>query len=133
MANDLSEQMEQTLTMYATSVNEQIQSITRESMQELVRETKAHAPVGRRKGQFKRNITADYQGLNRRTNVLQGTDLRAIWYVKAPDYRLTHLLVHGHATKDGGRTSPDPFLRNALNRVLPEYERKVQEAIRNGN
>lgn len=54
-----------------------------------------------------------------------------VWHVKAPDYRLTHLLVHGHATKDGGRTKGNPFLANALAQVLPEYERKVEEVLRN--
>ena len=55
-----------------------------------------------------------------------------IWYVRAPAHRLTHLLVHGHATKDGGRTKGDPFLKNALDEVLPEYEQRVEEAIKNG-
>ena len=50
--------------------------------------------------------------------------------MKAPCHRLTHLLVHGHETRDGGRTRPDPFLKNALDRVLPEYERDVEEAIK---
>ena len=55
---------------------------------------------------------------------------RYIWYVKAPDHRLTHLLVHGHATRNGGRTKANPFLKNALDDVLPEYERAVEEAVK---
>jgi hypothetical protein len=55
---------------------------------------------------------------------------RFIWHVKAPDYRLTHLLVKGHATKDGGRTKANPFLQNALDQVLPEYEKEVEEAVK---
>lgn len=131
--NDLGTQMEQVLTSYNESVNAQIADITRESMKQLVKETKATAPSGRRKGQYRKNITADYSSLNRRANRLSGMKVSATWYVKAPDYRLTHLLVHGHATKDGGRTNANPFLQNAVDKVLPEYESKVQEAISNGN
>lgn len=131
--NDLGTQMEQVLTSYNESVNAQIADITRESMKQLVKGTKATAPSGRRKGQYRKNITADYSSLNRRANRLSGMKVSATWYVKAPDYRLTHLLVHGHATKDGGRTNANPFLQNAVDKVLPEYESKVQEAISNGN
>lgn len=131
--NDLGAQMEQVLTSYNESVNEQIADITRESMKQLVKETKATAPKGRRKGQYRKNITADYSSLNRRANRLTGMKVSATWYVKAPDYRLTHLLVHGHALKNGERTNPNPFLQNAVDKVLPEYEAKVQEAISNGN
>ena len=45
-------------------------------------------------------------------------------------HRLTHLLVHGHATRNGGRTKANPFLKNALDAVLPEYERAVEEAVK---
>lgn len=131
--NDLGTQMEQVLTSYNESVNEQIADITRESMKQLVKETKATAPKGRRKGQYRKNITADYSSLNRRANRLTGIKVSATWYVKAPDYRLTHLLVHGHALENGGRTNANPFLQNAVDKVLPEYEAKVQEAISNGN
>lgn len=132
MANQLSEQMEQVLTVYAEDINEKLREITRESMKQLVKETKATAPKGRRNGQFRKSITADYRGLRKSSSGLKGQDVRATWYVKAPDYRLTHLLVHGHATNDGGRTRANPFLENACDKVLPEYERKVQEAIENG-
>lgn len=133
MANDLETQMAQVLTIYTEEVNEKLRVITTESMKQLVKETKASAPVGRRKGQFKKNITADYSGTRRSARGLRGQNVHATWYVKAPDYRLTHLLVNGHATKDGDRTNPDPFLQNAVDHILPEYEQKVQEALSNGN
>ena len=130
MANDLNTEMEQVLSIYNEGINEKLREITKESMQKLVKETKATAPRGRRNGQFRKNITADYRGLKRSTRGLKGQEVRATWYVKAPDYRLTHLLVHGHATKDGGRTRANPFLQNAVDKVIPEYEQKVQEALK---
>ena len=132
MADDLQSQMNRVLTIYSEELNEKLREITQESMKELVRETKATAPRGKR-GQYRRRIAADYTGTKHSARGIRGNTVKAIWYVKAPDYRLTHLLVHGHATKDGGRTTPDPFLQNALDKVLPEYEQKVQEAISNDN
>ncbi len=132
MADDLQTQMNRVLTIYSEEINEKLRELTQESMKELVRETKATAPRGKR-GQYRRRIAADYSGTKRSARGIRGNTVKAIWYVKAPDYRLTHLLVHGHATRDGGRTTPDPFLQNALDKVLTEYEQKVQEAISNDN
>jgi hypothetical protein len=91
-------------------------------MQKLVKLTKASAPVGKR-GTFRRSITSTEKQVN---NCM----MLYTWGVKAPDYRLTHLLVHGHAAKDGGRVPGNPFLQNALDVVLPEYENAVKEALR---
>lgn len=132
MANNLNEQMEQVLTVYTEELNEKLRGLTTDSMKKLVKETKATAPRGRRKGQYKKSITADYTGTRTSARGLKGQNVHAIWYVRAPDYRLTHLLINGHATRDGGRTKANPFLHNALNKVLPEYEQKVEEAIQNG-
>ena len=119
---NLGEAIEQELTIYAEEVQEGVEAAAAASMKKLVKLTRATAPVGAR-GSFKKNITSTKKKLGPR-EVLQ------IWHVKAPDARLTHLLVNGHATKDGGRTKADPFLQNALNQVLPEYEREIEEAIR---
>lgn len=132
MANPLNEQLGQVLTIYSAQVNEKLREVTTDAMKKLVKETRATAPVGRRKGQYKKHITADYSGTKASARGLRGQNVKAIWYVKAPDYRLTHLLVKGHATKDGGRTTPNPFLQNALDKVLPEYERAVEEALQDG-
>ena len=131
--NDLGTQMEQVLTIYSEEINDKLREITRECMKKLVKETKATAPRGhRKKNQYKKSITADYRGLKHSARGLKGQDVAATWYVKAPDYRLTHLLVYGHATSNGGRTRANPFLENARARIVAEYEQKVQEALQNG-
>ena len=132
MANPLNEQLAEVLTIYSARVNDKLREVTTETMKKLVKETRATAPVGRRHGQYKKNITADYSGTRKSARGLRGQNVKAVWYVKAPDYRLTHLLVKGHATKDGDRTTPNPFLQNALDKVLPEYERAVEEAVQDG-
>lgn len=133
MANDLGTQMEQVLTVYSDEINENLRQLTSDSMKKLVKETQATAPVGKRKGQYKKNIAGDYSGTKATARGLRGLKIHATWYVKAPDYRLTHLLVHGHATNNGDRTTPNPFLKNAVDHVVPEYEEKVQEILSNGN
>ena len=135
MADNLHEEMERVLTIYSEDINEKLREITKESMKKLVKETKATAPRGRREGKdtYRRHITADYTGTKRSSRGLKGQDVNAVWYVKAPDYRLTHLLVKGHATRNGGRTRANPFLHNAVEKVIPEYEAKVEEALKDGN
>lgn len=111
------------LTIYSHNVDDAVDKAAKDAMEKLVTRTRATAPVGAR-GSFKRSITSKKEAVTRGT--------KYVWYVKAPDHRLTHLLVHGHATKDGGRTRSDPFLVNAVETVLPEYENEVKEAIRRG-
>lgn len=133
MAN-ISEQMEQVLTTYRVGVEEKIRVATEAKMKELVKKTKATAPKGKREGEYKRHITADYSRLRKPSaRGLQGNNISATWYVRAPEYRLTHLLVNGHATRDGGRTQANPFLQNAVDQVIPEYEREIEEILQDGN
>jgi hypothetical protein len=114
----------ETLELYAADVQERVDEAGAEAIDKLVRETRATAPKGVRKSKkFAKSISSK--------TLPTPTGARHVWYVKAPNYRLTHLLVHGHATKNGGRTSADPFLRNALDHVLPEYERAIEEAVQN--
>lgn len=120
---DLGAAISEELTIYHQDVVEAIDAAGDKAVKALVKKTKATAP--RDRGDFRKSIA--------------GTQLKKtsrgsshVWYVKAPNHRLTHLLVHGHATKDGGRTRADPFLRNALDEVLPEYEKDVEEALQNG-
>ena len=124
---ELGSALEQELTIYAGAVEDELREVTTRNMQDLVKKTKATAPKGRRKGRFKKSITADYTGTKGK-----GRKVSATWYVRAPEYRLTHLIVHGHELPQGGRSKGNPFLQNALDEVLPNYEREVEEVLRPG-
>lgn len=122
--SELGEVITQDLKIYANEVREAVDLAGETAIKDLVKKTKATAPKGNR-GSFKRNITYTVKK-SRWGN-------QHVWHVKAPDYRLTHLIVHGHATRNGMRTIPNAFLAEALAEVLPEYEKSVKEAIQNGN
>ena len=120
---DLSDAIAEQLELYHDEVVEKVNAAGEAAVKDLVKKTKATAP--KRTGTFKKNIAwkavDDGHG-----------GKRYVWHVKAPDHRITHLVVHGHATMNGGRAKGNAFLSDALSTVLPEYERAVEEAIRNG-
>lgn len=137
-SDGLSAALEAQLSIYNQEVNEKLTTAVEESINQLVKITKATVPRGPRKGQYRKNIAADKRELKHAKRSahggLHGRVTSATWYVKAPDYRLTHLLVHGHLTRNGiDRTRANPFLQNAVDKVIPEYEQKVQEALSNDN
>jgi hypothetical protein len=55
-----------------------------------------------------------------------------IIHVKAPHYRLAHLLEYGHAKVGGGRVEGRPHIRPAEEEVIREFTREVEEAIERG-
>lgn len=118
----LSSAITQELGTYREDVTRRVNSASLATVKSLVKKTKASAPE--LTGDYKKRIT-----WSETSRSVLG-DKTYTWHVKAPDYRLTHLLVHGHATVNGGRTKADPFLHNALDEVQPEYEKAVEEAIR---
>ena len=120
---DLSDAIQKELTMYHKNVIERVNAAGKEAIEKLKKLSKAKAPVA--SGSFKKNIATKEV-----TNPATGMK-SFIWYVRPPDHRLTHLLVHGHATRNGGRTKANPFLKNAVDAVLPEYEQSVKEAVQN--
>lgn len=119
---NLDEELAEQLSIYAQEVTERVNAASENAVKKLAQRTKATAPVGIR-GSYRKNITS---GVKEKTN--RGNTYA--WYVKAPDARLTHLLVKGHETRNGRRTKPNPFLQDALDEVLPEYEKEVEEAVK---
>lgn len=111
------------LTIYSREVTEKVDQLSEQAVKALAKKTKATAP--KKTGEYRKHISS---------KLLKATDRGStyVWFVRAPEHRLTHLLVKGVPTRNGGRTKENPFLRNALDEVLPDYEKAIEEAVSNG-
>lgn len=125
---DIDKVIDRELTLYCDEITQKVKKITDDVMIELVKNTKKDAPVRKSKngGKYKRAITSKTTFENRRSKV-------NTWYVKSPEYRLSHLLENGHVTRNGGRTRAFGFIGKNEEIAVRDYENKVEEAIKNGN
>lgn len=124
----LSAEINRELQIYSKSVTDNLKKVTKKYSTVLVKKTKANAPVGdRERHKYKDSIKCKKQWETPNA-------VKYIWYVDSKDsnYRLTHLLVNGHALRDGGRTAPNPFLKNAVLEVESGYLKEIKEVIKNG-
>lgn len=120
---DLGSAIAKELTVYGKGVQERVNKAGRKAIKEVERKAKDTAPYNARAyHQHYADLIAT------KTEKARSGDETHIWYAKPPGHRLTHLLVDGHETRAGGRTQGDPFLQNALDDVLPDYEKEVEEA-----
>jgi hypothetical protein len=124
-ASDLGEAIAQQLTLYREEVVEDVNAVGERAIKKLVKLTKKTAPRRKGGGDYAKSLTYTAE-----ENPATG-DKTFTWGAKAPFYRLTHLLVKGHALPNGDRTRKSPFLEDALDTVLPEYEKEVEEALKN--
>lgn len=123
-AQELTETISAMLTDYNEGVGNKLYRAGYRAIKDLEAKTIDTAPIGRR-GRFR-----DYIATKSERDRL-GTSTHT-WYVKSPEHRLTHLLVHGHATRNGGRTKANPFLHNAWDVVREKYLKDAEEAVKNG-
>lgn len=120
--------LKQTLSRYVFVLSEEVNTASAEAMKALVSLTKRTAP--RRegtKGTYHRYIDS------RPIPGFVGYSAYQ-WYVKAPYYRLTHLLEDSHRIvshgKDvGARTAGTHFLKKATKPVFASYEARLQQII----
>lgn len=124
---DLGGAIARELTVYSKNVQKAVNKAGKKAIKEVERKTKDTAPFNARAyHQHYADLIAT------KTDTARNGDETHTWYAKPPGSRLTHLLVHGHETRDGGRARSSSFLHDALDDVLPDYEREVEEAVKNG-
>lgn len=123
----LSSAISDELKLYSSSVVEGMKKVNDECMKEFVSDTKRDAPRSnlKRKGTFAKNITSKttFETPNRKVNT---------WYVKNPEYRLTHLIKNGHAKRNGGRTKAQDFITPNYDKLDKNFEEGIKEVIKRG-
>ena len=113
----LSAQIDKELTIYSQDIVDGLKDVAKKYSKELVKQTKATAPSGNRSSSKYRDSIKSKK-LNETPR-----GITYAWYVDSKDsnYRLTHLIVHGHALRNGGRSKANNFLKNAVDDVIPKY------------
>lgn len=123
--DSLDDAIKRELTIFSKEVTENLKNEAKSHIRELVKETKKTAPVGNRQKHYRDNITS-----KKTREDINGASYT--WYVKGSDYRLSHLLEKGHATRGGGRVEGTHFIAKASEPIIADFEKKVEEAIKNG-
>mgnify|MGYP001015731173 FL=1 len=111
------------LSKYSQKVVEKVNISSERIGKEAVKQLKRTSP--KRTGEYAKSRTMT-------TETAVGQPHRRIIHVKAPHYRLTHLLEYGHAKVGGGRVEGKPHIRPAEEMVIQEFVREVEEAIEHG-
>lgn len=123
--DELSDTIASELSLYSERVIQGVKKEAKSHMKRLVSDTKATAPVGKREKHYRDSITS-------RKVKDTPKDIVYKWYVRGSDYRLSHLLERGHATKNGGRVEGTHFIEKASDPILEQYVKAVEEVIKNG-
>ena len=122
--DELNAAIMESLENYNQAAIKGLKKTTTRAMKDLVANTKATAPVGKRSKHYRDSITS-------RTESETQYGISKLWYVKGSDYRLSHLLNNGHALRDGGRYPGTNFIGKAVDAIIPWYVAQIAEVLKN--
>jgi hypothetical protein len=113
--DDLSNEIAKQLQQFTSFVEEELEATKDEVTKEAVSLLKQNSPV----------LTGDYKKGWRRKKI--GKD---IIIHNATDYQLTHLLENGHVKAEGGRVAAKVHIRPVEEKIVKDFEDRVERAIR---
>jgi len=121
--DDLANEIAAAMSEYTNEVEEAIPQIVDSTADAMVREIHAAAP--KRTGKYAKGWTV--RSLGGRARSKEGY---AKLVCNPKRYSIAHLLEYGHAKRNGGRVAGKPHIRPACAKLLPEFERKIEEAVK---
>jgi hypothetical protein len=121
--NGLADAISETLQQYSDDVIDGIKNAEDITAKECKENLAADSPVG---------ATGKYQK-GWKITVTTNTPLKKYTVIHNKEYRLTHLLENGHATRNGGRTRAFSHIKPNEEKANAAFETRVEEVIRNGH
>ena len=121
--DQLAAEITKDLAEYSQDVVEKVNISSEKIGKEAVKQLRQTSP--KKTGKYAKSWTMT-------TERAVGQPHRRIVHAKAPHYRLTHLLEHGHAKRGGGRVEGKPHIRPAEEMVIREFMAEVEEVIKRG-
>ena len=121
--NGLADAIMDAMLEYTEEVEEAIPDIVDGTADAMVKEIRTSAP--KRTGEYAKGWTS--RKLGERTRSKEGY---AKLICNPKRYSIAHLVEYGHAKRDGGRVSGKPHIRPVCDKLLPEFEKKIEEAVK---
>lgn len=130
MSNTIkADELQKALTDYLENYVEDIEEDVKDTVTEVAKEAKQELVQ-----------TSPRSGIARKTKYYKGWAIRnggrtrkkhyygkTVW--NKTNYQLTHLLEFGHATRNGGRTKPQPHIRPTEEKYKKEFEQDLKKKI----
>lgn len=121
MANDSILDIKDILNEYSSEIQEAITEDAQKVAKEAVSELKNTSP--KRTGKYRKGW---------RVKTTKGNGYVECIVHNATSYQLTHLLEKPHATRNGGRTTPKVHIAPVEEKAVKQYEKDVENIIKNG-
>ncbi len=121
--NGLADAIMDAMQEYTTEVEEAIPNIVDNTADNLVKEIQSSAP--KRTGTYAKGWTV--RKLGEHTRSKEGY---AKLICNPKRYSIAHLAEYGHAKRNGGRVAGKPHIRPACDKLLPEFQKQIGEAVK---
>lgn len=103
----------------AKAVKKAVKDVAKEAKDEI----DSHITFNDRTGQYRKSLSIKKISESE-------TSANYVWYAKAPQHRLTHLLEKGHAKRGGnGRVRAYPHIRYGEEYAINELPKRIKEII----
>lgn len=123
--SEMQQAIEKAVQTYRDDVIHDTKVVIDEVSKEATKLVKASAPVRPGGGKYKRSLTYRnvYESLTERRNVI---------YASKGQHRLTHLLEHGHLTKNGKKkTKAQPHFAQGQKYLDDNFVKRLKEKLNN--